>query len=546
MRAERARLVVALARTAVLAATASAALAFAVTNAEASELELLDAAEAGDGATALRLLAEGADAQAAGADGTTALMWAAYNDDLDLVRRLTDAGADVSAKNEFGSFALLEAAILGSAPIIEALLDAGADPNAENPEGETALMAVARTGNVDAAELLLDAGADINATEDWGGQSALMWAAAQSQPEMVKLLAARGADLNARGVIRQWERKIIKEPRPKDMNKGGFTALLYAAREGCVECARLLVEAGADPDLEDPERVAPLNLALLNLHYDVAAYLIEAGADVDKWDLFGRTPLYMAADTSTLPVKGNGAMAVIPSMDEHSALDIARMLLAAGANPNIQLKRRPPYRDVPQDRGGDNILAQGATPLLRAARAGDTELVALLLEHGALVDLPSKEGVTPLMAAAGVEYGLRVTRGRNRTEEGVLATLELLVDAGADVNARMVSEPRQQVFANASQRAQGFTYAGRGRQVPSPQAMPHHTALHGAAMRGFNSVVEFLAANGAELEPKDANGRTPLELAMGRYAEDFRTQAAEPLVETVALLERLIAERAER
>jgi ankyrin repeat protein len=150
------------------------------------------------------------------------------------------------------------------------------------------------------------------------------------------------------------------------------------------------------------------------------------------------------------------------------------------------------------------------------------------------------------MAAAGVEYGLRVTRGRNRTEEGVLATLQLLVDAGADINARMVTEPSRQVFVNAAQRAQGFTYAGRGRQVPSPQAVPHHTALHGAAMRGFNSVVEFLAANGADLEPKDANGRTPLDLAMGRYDEDFRTQAAEPLPETVALLERLIAERAER
>ena len=546
MRAERARLIAAFARTAALAVAASAALTVAVTRAEASELTLLEAAEAGDSATALRLLAGGAEARAAGPDGTTALMCAAYNGDVELVRRLIDAGADVSVKNEFGTFALLEAAILGSAPIIDALLDAGADPNSENHEGETALMAVARTGNVEAAELLLDAGADIDATEDWGGQSSLMWAAAQSQPEMVKLLAARGADLDARGVVRQWERKVIKEPRPKDMNKGGFTALLYAAREGCVECARHLVEAGADPDLADPERVTPMNMALLNLHFDVAAYLIEAGADVDKWDLFGRTPLYLAADMSTLPVKGNGAMAVIPSMDEHTALDIGRMLLAAGANPNIQLKRRPPYRDVPQDRGGDNILAQGATPLLRAARAGDAEFVALLLEHGALVDLPSKEGVTPLMAAAGVEYGLRVTRGRNRTEEGVLATLKLLVDAGADINARMVTEPSRQVFVNAAQRAQGFTYAGRGRQVPSPQAVPHHTALHGAAMRGFNSVVEFLAANGADLEPKDANGRTPLDLAMGRYDEDFRTQAAEPLPETVALLERLIAERAAR
>src|SRR6516225_8690349 len=122
-------------------------------------------------------------------------------------------------------------------------------------------------------------------------------------------------------------------------------------------------------------------------------------------------------DVSTLPMKGNGAMAVIPSEDQTTALDVAKMLLDAGADPSIQLKRRPPYRDVPQDRGGDTILAEGATPLLRAARAGDAKFVELLLKNGALVDLPSKEGVTPLMAAAGVEFGTRVTRGRNRTNE---------------------------------------------------------------------------------------------------------------------------------
>jgi ankyrin repeat protein len=510
----------------------------------AAETTLLAAAEAGDRETALKLLESGADARARGPDGSTALMWAAYHGDIELVARLIAAGAEVNAHNEFGTFALREAAVLGSAPIIDSLLDAGADPNAANPEGETALMVVARTGNVDAAALLLDAGANINAKENWGGQSALMWAAAQSQPDMVRFLAARGADLDAHGVIRQWDRKIIKEPRPKDMNKGGFTALLYAAREGCIECARHLIEAGADPDLGDPERVTPLVLALENLHFDFAAYMIEAGANLDKWDLFGRTPLYMTADVSTLPVKGNGAMAVLPSLDENTALDVARMLLERGADPNIRLKRRPPYRDVPQDRGGDTILAQGATPLLRAARAGDAPFVALLLEHGALVDLPSKEGVTPLMAAAGAEYGLRVTRGRNRTDEGVVATMQLLVDAGADIEARMVVEPRREIRINGSSFSQGTTYAGRGRQVPSPNAIPHQTALHGAAMRGFDAAIEFLAANGADLEAKDADGRTPLDLARGNYSENFQTARAEPHVETVALLERLIAERA--
>ena len=201
-------------------------------------------------------------------------------------------------------------------------------------------------------------------------------------------------------------------------------------------CVQNLLAAGADPDSEDPDRETPLLLALENLHFDTAAVLVKGGADLDKWDLFGRSPVYMAADVSTLPMKGNGAVAVIPSPDKLTAVDVGRMMLERGANPNIQLKRRPPYRDVPQDRGGDGMLAQGATPLLRAARGGDDKFVALLLEYKALVDLPSKEGITPLMAAAGVDYGTRVTRGRNRTDEGVLATMDLLIKAGANVNAR--------------------------------------------------------------------------------------------------------------
>ena len=502
---------------------------------------LLDAAERGDRATALSLLAKGADVNAPGPDGTTAIMYAAAHDDIELVRALIKAGANVKLTNQFGTSAITEAAIIGSAPIIDALLKAGADPNSKNPEGESALMAVARSGKVEAARLLLEARADINAKEAFGGQSALMWAAAQGQAEMVKLLASKGADLNARGIVRQWERKVITEPRPKDMNRGGFTPLLYAAREGCVECARHLVEAGADPNLEDPERITPLVMALMNLHFEVAAYLIKAGADVDKWDLFGRSPLYMAADVSSLPVKGNGAMAVLPSEDPITALDVGRMLLEAGANPNLQLKRRPPYRDVPQDRGGDTILAQGATPLLRAARAGDARFVELLLKHKALVDLPSKEGVTPLMAAAGVEFGDRVTRGRNRTNEGVLATMRLLLDAGADINARMVTEAGRNPADGLSQAARFAVALRRPSQVPTATAVPHQTALHGAAQRGLTPFVKFLAENGADLQAKDANGRTPLDLAKGVGVPGVRQAAGEGFPETAALIESLIA-----
>jgi uncharacterized protein len=521
-----------------------------------STTTLLDAAESGDHAAAVRLVgSKGANVNATAADGSTAIMYAAANDDLELVRALIKAGANVKLKNQFGTSALTEAAIIGSAPIIDALLNAGADPNFKTPDGETPLMAAARSGKVDAAKTLLAAGADINAKETWGGQSAIMWAAAQGQADMVKFLASKDANLNDHGKINQWERKVIQEPRPKDMNKGGFTPLHYAAREGCVACVQNLLDAHADPDSEDPDRETPLLLALENMHFDTAAVLVKGGADLDKWDLFGRSPVYMAADVSTLPMKGNGAVAVLPSPDKLTAVDVGRMMLERGANPNIQLKRRPPYRDVPQDRGGDGMLAQGATPLLRAARGGDDKFIALLLEYKALVDLPSKEGITPLMAAAGVDFGTRATRGRNRTDEGVLASMDLLIKAGADVNARSLVDraaggrggrggappaaaapaaPGTAGYSASATIAQAFR---RGSQMPSANAVPNQTALHGAAEHGFDKYIEFLVAHGADLTAKDANGRTPLDVARG--AGGVRG-GADAFPKTVALLESLM------
>src|SRR5262245_41086613 len=294
----------------------------------AANLTLLDAAESGDHAAALRLLsAKGTNVNATGADGATAIMYAAANGDLELVRALIKAGANVKLKNQFGTSAISEAAIIGSAPILDALLKAGADPNFKTPNGETPLMAAARSGKVDAAKRLLDAGADVNAKETWGGQSALMWAAAQSQADMVKFLASKGANLNDHGMVHQWERKTLTEPRPTDMNKGGFTPLIYAAREGCTDCVKSLLAAGADPDLQDPDGVTALNMALMNMHFQTAMALVKGGADLNRWDLFGRSPVYMAADVSTLPTKGNGAMAVIPSQDSMTALDFGRMML---------------------------------------------------------------------------------------------------------------------------------------------------------------------------------------------------------------------------
>lgn len=506
-----------------------AALSVGLTFASAfADTGLIDAVRNGDRDSAIALLKKADDINATQADGTTALLWAAHAGDTDLVKRLIKKGADVTLENDYGASALSEAAVLGKTDMIKVLLKAGADPNWENPEGQTALMIVARTGNIDAAKALIKAGSQVNTKEDWGGQSALMWAAAQQHPAMVKLLIDKGADVNARGAVRNWQRKVTTEPRPKDMNKGGFTALLYAARDGCIECARHLVEAGADINLADPDRVTPLSLAILNFEFDTAAYLISAGANVDKWDLFGRTPLFHAVDMNIVPA---GARPDIPSTDDFTGYDISKLLLERGANPDIQLKLRPPYRNVPFDRGGDDILSTGATALMRAAKASDNPLVELLLQHGATVDLINAEGVTPFMAAAGLGHGNNPTRGRFKTEAEGLETLKLLLAAGADINAHT---PDIEGIQDGLQ-----TAGGGGGFGGSPYA--GQNAMHGAAKKGWTEVVRYLADHNSELQRVDSRGKTPLDLATGNYPAGFLQSPPEPFPETMSLLESYIA-----
>ena len=229
--------------------------------------------------------------------------WAIYNDDADLVARLIKAGADVSVTNDYGANPLRQAAVVADPAVIKALIKAGADVNAPNAEGETPLMIVARTGNLESAKLLLSHGAKINEKEQWGGQSALMWAAAQHQAEMVKLLISHGANVNDHGVVRDWQRRVTAEGRPKNENHGGFTPLLYAAREGCMS-APVPHQGKADINLPDPDGTTPLILAVMNMRFDMASYLISAGADVKRWDFYGNTALYVAIDMNNLPAGG--------------------------------------------------------------------------------------------------------------------------------------------------------------------------------------------------------------------------------------------------
>jgi len=440
---------------------------------------LVDAARSGDRAAAVALLARRVNANVGEPDGTTALHWAARHDDVYLVERLLQAGASVGAANRQGVTALSEAAIVGNPAMLTALLKAGADVNATNPEGQTALMAVARTGNVDAAEVLFAKGANVNAAEHWRGQTALMWAAADCQPAMTKALIVHGADVNARSKVNKWERDVTAEPRPKDMPAGGGTPLLLVAREGCLESAKVLLEAGADPNLQDPNLVPPAVTAIVNGHFDVAAYLLGNGAAVNLADRWGRAMLWAVVDMHTTPHSGRPDVLESESM---SSMDLMKLVLAKGADVNAQLALFPPYRS-PADRGSDGVLTIGATPLLRAAKAGDVEAMTLLLDYRANPNTPTVDGITPLLAAAGVGSRDSDTRGRDKTEQSAVASVNLLLDRGAAIDA-------------ADSRGQ--------------------TAMHGAAFWGFNDLVKTLAKRGAKLDVKDRGGMTPVDSAMGR------------------------------
>lgn len=472
-----------------------------------ADTRLADAAKNGDKAAVLSLLQQKADVNAAEADGTTALAWAVRNRDTEIASRLIQAGADAKAANRYGVSPLYLACVNGDAAMIEKLLKAGADPNAVSTEGETALMTVARTGNVEAAKILLAHGAAVDAKEQWHGETALMWAVVEGHPEMARELIAHGADVNARSMLNKWERQTTSEPREKWLPSGALTPLLFAARQGCVECAQVLVDAHADVNATDPDGISPVLIAIINGHYDVALYLIDKGTNPNLADKTGRTALYSAVDFHTMPQDNRPAPKEIDNA--HTSMDVIQSLIEHGANVNAQLKTQQPYR-AKLDRGDDTMLTTGTTPLLRAAKAGDTEVVKLLLAKGADPKLATRTGINPLMAAAGLGTKEEDSTGRRKTEAEAIASIQALLDAGTDIN----------------------TADSRGQ-----------TALHGAALRGLDKVVEFLAAHGAKLDAKDRQGHTALDAAMGLAGGSggFDGSRKDVHESTAALLRKLMA-----
>src|SRR6188508_3327696 len=268
------------------------------------------------------------------ADGSTPLQWAVYNGDVTEARRLLRAGANVALANNYGATPMSLAAEVGNTDMLKVLLEAGANVESPNADGQTALLAVARTGNVEAAKLLLDHGAAVDATEKFGGQTPLMWAAARRHPEMMQLLISKGADVNARSTDRNYQRHVTAEGRPKSLDSGGLTPLLYAARENCRACVDVLLKNRVDIDLADPDGVSPLLVAIMNANWDLAQQLVMAGADVNHWDMYGESPLFIAINQRS---KLDGGHASIDPMNQVNGLSMVKLLLDHGANPNMQL-----------------------------------------------------------------------------------------------------------------------------------------------------------------------------------------------------------------
>lgn len=471
------------------------------------------------------------DVDAFGSQGTAALHWVVRYGDADTLEWLLGAGADVNLPNQFGLRPLHLAIDNGHPALVQRLLAAGADPEAADLAGEPPLFRAAALGDLASIQHLLAAGAPVDGTDPTHGQTALMVAARSGQHEAVSTLLAAGANVNHQslqtttasgddqylppsiipgsltqgvGIIRGgWPEHGIRQPLA-----GAKTALLYGSRLGDLALVRQLVAAGADLEQADANGITPLLNAIINTsivavrrnlgeHLQVARFLIDAGAEVNAVDWYGQAPLWAAVDVRNLIYKDVSTTA--NHVDRSLALTLIRELLAAGADPNQRTREFPPSRHFILPIGSvEWVDMTGQTPFLRAALAGDLSVMELLLEYGADPNIATFTGTTPLMVAAGVNWAVGQTYDEGEAQ--LLAAVQLAHRHGNDINA-----------INAM-----------GLQ-----------AIHGAANRGSNSIIRYLAENGAELDRPDKEGRTPIRWAEGEY---LPSRPLVPKPETIELI----------
>ena len=460
---------------------------------------LAAAARRGDVAAVRALLAQRADVNAAEADGATALHWAVERDDETMAEVLLQAGANVGAANRYGVTAMSLAAVNGNAAIIERLLKSGADANQSLPEGETALMTAARSGQVAAVRALLAHGADVNARDGFRGQTALMWAAARNNTDVVRALVDGGADLNARtsrtpparpaapaastsALVSNFEggQSLFSSAPPT-----GFSAFQFAVRAGSIETVKALLAAGANVNDTLSDGTTALIVACANAHWELADLLLDRGADPNLAGP-GWNALHQTVRTRR-PNIGFGTPGPIPTGTLDS-IHVIKKMIALGVNVNARMSRNG-MRDGQRNR----LNRLGATAFLLASKNTDVEVMKVLVEAGADPKIPTADGTTPLMVAAGIAIWNPGEDGGSLPgqEPEVLAAVKMCVELGNDPNA-----------ANAL----------------------GETALHGAAFRGVNEVVDYLAAAGARLDARDSRGWTPLAVANGLTYTDFFKQ----------------------
>ena len=412
--------------------------------------------------------------------------------------------------NRLGATPLFLASQNGNAKIIAKLIDAGANPNAPvMAHAETALMMAARGGDLDSVKVLLDHGAQVNAVETLRGTTAIMWAAEQNHPAIVKLLAERGADLKAQStILHPPQRRGLAFARPDapPAVKGGLTPLLFAVREGALECVQVLVKAGADVNQTSVDGSAPLLVAVQNGYYDLAAFLLDHGANPNQANDKGWTPLYLAVKNR------NQETTAVPAPSAVGSLDFIKALLDHQADPNVRIKEDT---EVHQAMTAVWLKEAGATPLLRAALCGDLTTVRVLLDHGADPLIPTFDHTTPLQVAAGVGWADGLIH--EYSEDQTVELVKLLLDKGSDVKA----------------------------------ANDHGiTALHGAAYKGANKVVQLLVDRGADLAAQDKGedfgfGASSVKMTPLNWAEGVPIGMSSAIFhdDTVALISKLMTQR---
>jgi ankyrin repeat protein len=484
----------------------------------AGDVRLADAAMTRDAAAVRALLGQKVDVNAPGKDGTPALHWAVRGDDLGTAELLLRAGANPKLANRYGVTPLFLACSNGNAAMIQLLLDAGADANGADQTGETALMMAARVGTLDAVKLLTARGAIVDAKDPTFRQTALMVAVREDHPDIVKLLVELGADVNARtrtGATPAWILPnsvpgfghgvgIVRGGLPgrglRNFIPGAMSPLMYAARDGRLDIVQTLLAAKADVNQTDANGITPLIEAIEDNHVDVARFLIDHGADIQASDWYGRTPLWSAVETRN---QDFDAGTQENSIDRAPFLELIKVLIERGANLNARTKEIPPFkRHFLKGTGSLSwVDLTGQTPFVTAALSGDVAVMRLLLEHGADPKIPTIEGTTALMAAAGIDWVFYQTYDEG--PKALLEAVQLCYEQGMDVNAV---------------NSMGLT------------------ALHGAANRGSDDIIRFLVDKGAKLDVKDKEGRTPLTWAEGVF---LATHPAKPKPSSIELLKSL-------